>query len=77
MHTIERLAAGRASHVLVIPIAFVSDHSETLWEINREVRDEALRCGIGYYDMSPALNASPLFIDALADRVLQTLKNNQ
>jgi protoporphyrin/coproporphyrin ferrochelatase len=77
VQTIERLAAEKVSHVLVIPIAFVSDHSETLWEINREVRDEALRRGIQYYDMSPALNASPLFIEALADCVLQTLKNPQ
>jgi protoporphyrin/coproporphyrin ferrochelatase len=71
--TIDRLAAEGVSHVLVIPLAFVSDHSETLWEINREVKKEALQKGIRYYDMSPALNASPLFIEALADLVGQTL----
>jgi protoporphyrin/coproporphyrin ferrochelatase len=75
--TIERLAAEKVSHILVVPIAFVSDHSETLWEINHEVRVEALRRGIQYYDMSPALNTSPQFIDALADRVLHTLKTRQ
>ncbi len=74
VQTIERLAAERASHVLVVPLAFVTDHSETLWEINHEVRHEALRQGIRYYDMSPALNASPLYIDALADLVTHALK---
>ena len=37
-HTIDRLAREKASHMLVVPIAFVSDHSETLWEINMEAR---------------------------------------
>jgi protoporphyrin/coproporphyrin ferrochelatase len=72
--TIDRLAAERVSHVLVVPLAFVSDHSETLWEINHEVRSDALRKGIRYFDMSPALNSSPLFIGALADLVRQTLR---
>jgi len=72
--TIARLAAEHVSHVLVVPLAFVTDHSETLWEINHEVRREALRQGIRYYDMSPALNASPLYIEALADLVAQSLK---
>jgi protoporphyrin/coproporphyrin ferrochelatase len=71
--TIDRLAAERVSHVIVVPLAFVSDHSETLWEINHEVRSDALKKGIRYFDMSPALNASPFFIGALADLVRQTL----
>jgi protoporphyrin/coproporphyrin ferrochelatase len=67
--TIERLAAEKATHVIAIPIAFVSDHSETLVEINMEAKEQAKHLGIRYFDMSPALNASPLFIDALADLV--------
>jgi len=74
VHTIEGLVAEHVSHVLVVPLAFVSDHSETLWEINHEVRGEALRQGIRYFDMSPALNASPLYIEALADLVAHALK---
>jgi ferrochelatase len=73
--TIERLAAEHATHLLVIPIAFVSDHSETLWEINHEVRLRAKAQGVRHYDMSPAINASPLFIEALADVVIRTLRN--
>ncbi|MDH3252585.1 MAG: ferrochelatase [Ignavibacteria bacterium] len=67
--TINELAGNNVSHVLVIPIAFVSDHSETLWEINIQVKEEAKKLGIRYYDMSPALNTNPLFIQALADLV--------
>jgi protoporphyrin/coproporphyrin ferrochelatase len=65
--TVDSLAAEGVSHMLVIPIAFVSDHSETLWEINMEVRRHALSRGIRYYDMMPALNTNPSFIGALAE----------
>ena len=65
--TVDTLAAGGVSHMIVIPIAFVSDHSETLWEINMEVRRHALSRGIRYYDMMPALNTNPSFIGALAE----------
>ena len=67
--TVDRLAAEQVTHIIVVPVAFVSDHSETLYEINMEVRRHARERGIRYYDMSPALNASPLFIRALADLV--------
>ena len=69
--TINRLADGGVTHILVIPIAFVSDHSETLYEINMEVRRHALGRGIRYFDMMPALHTNPLFISALADLVLE------
>lgn len=72
--TIRRLAGEGVSHVLVIPIAFVSDHSETLWEINIQVREEAHALGIRYYDMMPALHTNPLFIRALAECVLAKVR---
>jgi ferrochelatase len=69
--TIDRLARERVSHLIVIPIAFVSDHSETLWEINIEARQEAKRLGIRYFDMSPALHTAPDYIAALSDLIMQ------
>ncbi len=69
--TIERLGAEKVSHIIVIPIAFVSDHIETLSEINIEAREEAHHLGIEYFDMMPALNTNPLFIRGLADLVLK------
>lgn len=67
--TVDRLAAEGVTHMIVVPIAFVSDHSETLWEINMEVRRHALARGVRYYDMAPALNTDPSFIAALGDLV--------
>ena len=67
--TLERLAGEGVTHMLVIPIAFVSDHSETLWEINIEARHRAKALGVRYFDMSPALHTNNYFIRALADLV--------
>lgn len=71
--TIERLAREKVTHVVVIPVAFVSDHSETLWEINIEMKEEAREMGIRYFDMSPALNTNPYFVQALADVTMKKL----
>ena len=67
--TLERLAGEGATHMLVIPIAFVSDHSETLWEINIEARHRARELGIRHFDMSPALHTNKFFIRSLAELV--------
>jgi ferrochelatase len=72
--TIERLAGEGATHLIVVPIAFVSDHSETLWEINIEAKQEAKRLGIRYFDMSPALHTAPGFIAALRDLTMRALR---
>jgi ferrochelatase len=71
--TIERLAAEHVTHMVTVPIAFVSDHSETLWEINMETRARAKERGVKHFDITPALNSSPLFIAALADLVQTTV----
>ena len=71
--TLVRLAREGAENVLVIPIAFVSDHVETLSEIGIEARELAYRLGIRQFEVMPALNDSPKFIQALADLVLGTL----
>ena len=65
-HTIERLAREGKKHLLVIPISFVTEHIETLHEINIEAREEALALGVEQFEMMPALGDSPRFIDALA-----------
>lgn len=69
--TIERLAQEHVTHMIVIPIAFVSNHIETLSEINIEAREQAEHLGVRHFDMMPALNTSPLFIQALADLVMK------
>ena len=63
---IAELGRARAEHVLVIPISFVSDHIETLQEIDIGYKQLAAECGIREFDRAPALNTHPKFIDALA-----------
>jgi ferrochelatase len=56
--------------MLVVPISFVTEHIETLHEINIEARIEAKKLGIERFRMMPAVGDSPLFIDALKELVL-------
>jgi ferrochelatase len=67
--TIDRLAAAGVHHLLVVPIAFVSDHVETLSEIDIEARERAVRRGVRRFALMPGLNDSPRFIQALAGLV--------
>jgi ferrochelatase len=70
MHeTVKRLAAEGSKNLLVVPISFVSDHVETLHEIDIEHREQAHGLGITNYRMTPGLNDSPEFIEALAGLV--------
>ena len=50
--TLRDLAAEKVREVCVVPVAFVSDHVETLGEINHEAREEARRLGITQFEMS-------------------------
>ena len=56
--------------LLIVPISFVSDHVETLAEIDLEARALAQELGVGQFELMPALNDSPQFIRALAELVL-------
>ena len=69
--TLRRLARKRAKSVLVVPISFVSDHLETLSEIDIEARAFATKYGIKHFETTEGLNDSPLFIRALAELILE------
>ncbi len=73
--TLRDLAAEKVREVCIVPVAFVSDHVETLGEINHEGREEAQRLGITHFEMSAGLNDSPKFISALAELVFQALND--
>jgi ferrochelatase len=64
---------GRNGHtaVLTIPISFVSDHIETLQEIDIAYRRIAFQSGITEFRRVPALNLHPKFIGTLANLVMQ------
>lgn len=72
---IEELANEGVQNLLVVPISFVSEHIETLQEIDIEYREIAEEAGIHNFRRVPALNTHPVFIDALADLVVNALKS--
>ncbi len=71
--TLRQLADERVHEMCVVPVAFVSDHVETLGEIDHEAREEAGRLGFRQFEMSAGLNDSPRFIQALGQLVLEAL----
>jgi ferrochelatase len=71
--TIERLGTEGVKEMLVVPISFVTEHIETLHEINIEARAEAKKFGVEVFRMMPAVGDSPLFIAALKDLVLRAV----
>ncbi|HEY6386810.1 MAG TPA: ferrochelatase [Candidatus Acidoferrum sp.] len=71
--TIERLGTEGVKEMLVVPISFVTEHIETLHEINIEAREDARKFGIEVFRMMPAVGDSPLFIAALKDIVLRAV----
>jgi protoporphyrin/coproporphyrin ferrochelatase len=73
LETVEHLASEGRKHMLIIPIAFVTDHIETLHEINIDVRNHAMARGILQFELMPALNDHPKFIECLTDLVTQQL----
>jgi len=60
--------------LLVVPIAFTSDHIETLSEIDLEYAELAHEVGIERFERAPALNDRPRFLDALAEIVHDHLR---
>jgi protoporphyrin/coproporphyrin ferrochelatase len=71
--TIEAMALDGVKRMLVIPMSFLTEHIETLHEINIEAREEAAGLGVTDFHMMPALNDSPLLIRSLADLVLRSV----
>jgi len=77
IHTLERLGGEGVKKVLIVPIAFVTEHVETLHEINIEAREVAEHAGIEQFRMMPAVGDSPTFIACLADLVRKAVAQPQ
>lgn len=67
---IQGLATKGCTNILMVPISFVSDHVETLYEIDIQYREEAKDLGIDLRS-SASLNINPLFIQGLVELVLE------
>jgi ferrochelatase len=65
---LDELAREGVAEVVVVPIGFVSDHTEVLYDVDVAAKDAARRRGIAL-SRTASLNTSPTFIRALADLV--------
>ena len=63
---LQELGREGVKDVLVVPLSFVSDHIETLYEVDMLFADAAAKAGITTYRRTAALNTNPKFIEALA-----------
>ncbi|WP_136810536.1 ferrochelatase [Desulfosediminicola flagellatus] len=70
---IQTLADTGCKNILMMPISFVSDHVETLYEIDMQFKEEAETLGMRL-ESTPALNCDPLFIEGLRELVLEQLQ---
>jgi protoporphyrin/coproporphyrin ferrochelatase len=75
--TIKKLAAEGVKDMFLVPVAFASDHLETLFELGIEYRRQAKEAGVHQYEVMEGLNDSPTFIKALADLVAERRTSEQ
>lgn len=62
---IERLAREGVKKIVAVPISFVSDHIETLWELDIFYTDIAKKLGFSYFARTKAFNDDPRFVEVL------------
>ncbi len=74
---IRHLAGHGCRTLLMVPLSFVSDHIETLYEIDIQYGEEAQALGIANFRRSPSLNDAPLFIDCLVNLVRGAVKGER
>ena len=74
--TIDKLTKEGVKHMLAIPIAFVSEHIETLSEIGIYARKQATGLGVEQFETMPALRDHPKYIECLAQLTIEKLNND-
>ncbi len=73
---LKELAEQGCRQLLVVPLSFVSDHIETLHEIDIEYAEDARRMGISDFRRTESLNCSPAFINCLSELVQTALSES-
>ncbi len=76
LDVLEQLGAEKAPGALIVPISFVSDHIETLQEIDFEFRMHAEQVGLPRFERTPSLNDNEDFLQALAGLVRDHLEKS-
>jgi ferrochelatase len=76
LELLNRLGQAGTERLLVVPVSFVSDHIETLHEVDIEMREHALAAGVREFARAPALNEDATFIEALTRIALSTCQRS-
>jgi protoporphyrin/coproporphyrin ferrochelatase len=66
------LAADGVTDVVVVPVGFVSDHVEVLWDLDEEARETADRLGLGF-TRTPSPGTDPRFVTMVRELVMERL----
>ncbi len=74
---VKKLAREGVKNLLVVPISFVSDHVETLYELGISLKEIATQNGISKFIVAEPPNDSDTFIEALKNIVLEAVKNER
>ncbi len=72
--TLKRFATEGRKQVLAVPVSFVSEHIETLYEMDIQYQKLAAEIGLAHFARVPSLNCHPAFIRALAVKVQDALQ---
>jgi len=68
---LKKLGEEKVRDVVLVPISFISDHLETLYEMDILYREKSCELGITNFYRVPALNDHPMLIEAMKDIVLR------
>ena len=71
---IRRLAASGVQHVVVVPIGFVSDHMEVIWDLDTEAAETAAEVGVGFSRVATP-GVHPAFVSGLVDLIEERLND--
>jgi len=71
--TVRRLGRLGVKSLVVVPVSFISEHIETLYELDIQLREVAAHAGIVHFARAPTPSVRPTFIAALGDLVLRAL----
>lgn len=70
---LRELAATGAADVVLVPIGFLSDHMEVIWDLDTQARQTAAEVGIRLV-RAPTVGTHPAFVAALAERLAAELR---
>ncbi len=74
--TLKALASNGCKNILMVPLSFVSDHVETLYEISMLYKEKALKLGM-QLECTEGLNDNPVFINGLKELIIEKYKQSR